>query len=282
MEGMKGGLVRLRALLDDLTPSERKIGAYILEHPQETVQSSVAQLSERSGGSPAAIIRLCKSLGVTGFQELKLKIAGDLQTNEQYQYTEIRPKDSVESIISHVSTNNIQSIKDTVHILEPRLVDQAVNMLNEANRIFFYGVGASNLIALDAHYKFMRINRTSFSFADPHMQISSATTLREDDVVVCISYSGETSNVISCLKHAREGGAGTISITKWGSNTLSSLADVPLMITSMESDIRSGATSSRIAQLNVIDILYLAIASRGYNQSVQYLEKSRQAIQEHK
>ena len=136
MEGMKGGLVRLRALLDDLTPSERKIGAYILEHPQETVQSSVAQLSERSGGSPAAIIRLCKSLGVNGFQELKLKIAGDLQTNEQYQYTEIRPKDSVESIIQHVSTNNIQSIKDTVHILDSKLVDQAVNMLDKANRIF--------------------------------------------------------------------------------------------------------------------------------------------------
>lgn len=114
------------------------------------------------------------------------------------------------------------------------------------------------------------------------MQISSATTLREDDAVVCISYSGETSNVISCLKHAHDGGAATISITKWGSNTLSSMADVPLMITSTESDIRSGATSSRIAQLNVIDILYLAIASRDYNQSVEYLEKSRQAILEHK
>lgn len=92
----------------------------------------------------------------------------------------------------------------------------------------------------------------------------------------------ETSNVISCLKHAHDGGAATISITKWGSNTLSSMADVPLMITSTESDIRSGATSSRIAQLNVIDILYLAIASRDYNQSVEYLEKSRQAILEHK
>lgn len=141
MEGMKGGLVRLRALLDDLTPSERKIGAYILEHPQETVQSSVAQLSERSGGSPAAIIRLCKSLGVAGFQELKLKIAGDLQTNDQYQYTEIRPQDSVESIIQHVSTNNIQSIKDTVYILDTRLVEQAVNLPHEAKRIFFTAWG---------------------------------------------------------------------------------------------------------------------------------------------
>lgn len=136
MEGMKGGLVRLRALMDDLTPSERKIGAYILDHPQETVQSSVAQLSERSGGSPAAIIRLCKSLGVSGFQELKLKIAGDLQTGEQYHYTEIRPQDSMESIIQHVSANNIQSVKDTVHILDPRLVEQAVDALHRAKRIF--------------------------------------------------------------------------------------------------------------------------------------------------
>ncbi|TXK83608.1 MurR/RpiR family transcriptional regulator [Paenibacillus sp. N3.4] len=277
---MDGGLVRLREILGDITPSEKKIAKYILQHPEQTVQMSVALLAEASGGSPAAIIRLCKSMSVTGFQELKLKVAGDLQGNKAFNYKEIQPDDSIENIINSVSSNNIQSIKDTVKILDVSMISKAVDALQNANRIFFYGIGASNLIAMDAQYKFLRISRMSFSFADPHLQIGSSTSLQENDVAVGISYSGETAQVISCLNYARECNATTISITKWGTNTLSSYADIPLMITSTENEIRSGATSSRITQLNVIDILYLGVASRSYDQSVTHLEKSRKAIRE--
>lgn len=276
---MEGGLVRLKAVLNQLTPSERKIAQYIVDHPEQAVQASVTQLSALSGGSTAAIVRLCKSLEVTGFQQLKLQIAGDLQGRaEQLTYNEIQPHDSIDSIIQSVSSNNIQSIKDTVKIINPKMVTKAVEKLSKANRIFFYGMGASNLIAMDAQYKFMRINRTSIAYFDPHMQISSSTSLRSDDVVVGISYSGETEHVIACLKNAQLNGASTISITKWGTTTLSNYSDIPLMISSTENEIRSGATSSRITQLNMIDILYLGVVSLDYEQSVTYLEKSRKAI----
>ncbi|RED64723.1 MurR/RpiR family transcriptional regulator [Cohnella lupini] len=278
---MEGGLVRLRAIVDHLTPSERKIALYILEHPERIVQASVAQLSEWSGGSTAAIIRLCKSMDVSGFQELKLKVAGDLHgTDTNYEYNEIRPHDSIQSIINSISSNYIQSIKDTVKILDVNLIEKAVEALLHANRIFFFGMGASNLIAIDAQYKFMRINKTSFSFADPHIQISSATTLKQDDVVVGISYSGETDFVVKCLKHARKSGSTTISITRLSDNTLSSYADIPIKMTSTEKEIRSGALSSRITQLNVIDILYLGVVSRNYEESIDYLQKSRKAVHE--
>ncbi|MBB6672126.1 MurR/RpiR family transcriptional regulator [Cohnella nanjingensis] len=276
---MNGGLVRLREVLDQLTPSERKVAKFILEHPQSMIGLSVAQLADQSGGSQAAVIRLCKSMGFKGYQELMLKVAGDLQEGVGYGYQEIQPQDSIASIVQHVSNNNIQSIRDTLKILDVAMITKAIDALYRAERIFFYGVGASNLVAQDAQHKFMRINKTSFAFTDTHLQMSSAATLTPRDVAVGISYSGETQNVVSSLKLAREKGTATISITKYGHTPVSALADIPLYMTSTENEIRVGATSSRITQLNVIDILYLGMASKDYEQSVKYLEMSREAVQ---
>ncbi len=277
---MNGGLVRLREVYASITPSEKKVADYILNHPEKLIDLSVAQLAKESGGSQAAIIRLCKSLGLKGYQELKIKVLGDLYDSEPDGYHEIRPKDSIAAIINNVSGNNIQSIKDTVKILDSAMVERAVQAIHQAQRVFFFGLGASNLIAQDAQYKFMRINKTCFSFPDPHMQLTSAVTLTGDDAAVGISYSGETAHVIACLKNARENGAVTLSITKYGNNSVSAHADIPLFISSTENEIRSGAMSSRITQLNVIDILYLGVASLNYEKSRFYLEKSKEAIDE--
>ncbi|WP_090675465.1 MurR/RpiR family transcriptional regulator [Paenibacillus tianmuensis] len=278
---MHGGLVRLREILEGLNPSEKKVAEYVLAHPGRMIELSVAQLAEASGASQAAIIRLCKSMGVKGYQDFKLKVAGDLRETGGVQgYQEIRPQDSIATIVQHVSNNNIQSIHDTVKILDLEQVSKAVQALHQAKRIYFFGIGASNLIGQDAQQKFLRINRTCFCFADPHVQLASAVTLTEEDVAVGISYSGETKEVIAALKAARENGAVTIGITKYGSTTLTQYTDIPLCISSTENEIRSGAMSSRITQLNVIDILYLGVASNNYEQSAMYLDRSRQAIRE--
>ncbi|MCM3784596.1 MurR/RpiR family transcriptional regulator [Neobacillus mesonae] len=276
---MNGGLVRLKEFYETLNPSERKIAAYILQQPSEIIELSVAELAAKSGASQAAIIRLCKTIGFKGYQDLKLKVAGDLQeADEQAGYQEIRPNDSVSAMIRSVSNNNIQSIRDTLKIMDEAMVERAVSLMDQARRIYFFGVGASNLIAMDAQQKFLRINKMSFSFADPHQQLTSAVTMTEEDVAVCISYSGETAEVLRAAEIVRERGAEVISMTKYGHSKLSKLATVPLYTSSTENEIRSGAMGSRITQLNLIDILYLCVASKNYEQSVKYLEESRQAL----
>ncbi|MDQ1910446.1 MurR/RpiR family transcriptional regulator [Paenibacillus sp. GD4] len=281
---MNGGLVRIREAMNQLNPSERKVAEYILTDPKQTVELSVSQLAEYSGASQAAIVRLCKSLGLKGFPDLKLKIAGDLQETVASQgkqgYQEIQPHDSITTIIENVSANNIQSIRDTVKILDASKVEEAVEALDQAARIYFFGVGASNLIAQDAQQKFLRINKTCFAFFDPHVQLTTAVTLTPRDVAVGISYSGETREVIATLRSAKEQGATTISITKYGTTSLHAHSDIPLCISSTENEIRSGAMASRITQLNVIDILYLGVASRNYDKSVEYLDRSRAAIKD--
>jgi DNA-binding MurR/RpiR family transcriptional regulator len=281
---MFGGLVRIKEMFDELNPSEQKAASYILRHPERMLELSIAQLAEESGSSQAAIVRLCKSMGVKGYQDLKLKVAGDLQqgqaTGHGGGYQEIRPGESMDNIIQYVSSNNVQSILDTVKVLDAAVMEKAVEALEKAQRIYFYGMGASNLIALDAQQKFLRISKTALAFADPHLQLTASVALTEADVAVGISYSGETKQVIAALRSAREHGATTISITKYGNTPLSAYADYPLFISSTEHEIRSGAMASRISQLNVIDILYLGVASRNYEQAVQYLDRSRQVIKE--
>lgn len=280
---MNGGLVRLREILADITPSERKVAEYILNYPDRMIGMSVAQLAQQSGGSQAAVIRLCKSMGLKGYQELMLKVAGDLQNEESnVGYQEIRRNDSIETIVQHVSNNNIQSIRDTVKVLDIAMVEKAVHAIMRADRICFFGIGASNLVAIDAQLKFMRINKTCLAFTDTDLQLISSLSLTKNDVAIGISYSGETGIIIECMNRAKELGATTISITKYGNNSVNSLVDIPLYITSTENEIRSGATSSRITQLNVIDILYLGVTSNEYDQSLHHLEKSREIIRKMK
>ncbi|TCZ77411.1 MurR/RpiR family transcriptional regulator [Paenibacillus albiflavus] len=280
---MSGGLVRLREILDELTLSERKVAEYILNHPDEMIGMSVAQLAQQSGGSQAAVIRLCKSLGLKGYQELMIKVAVDLQKDVgSDSYQEFHPNDTIEQIIQSVSNNNIQSIRDTAKIIDPIRIQKAVNAIIQAKRIYFYGQGASNLIAIDAQHKFLRINKTCFAFADADLQVTSSVMLTPEDVAITVSYSGETPYMIECIKRANTSGATTISLTKYGNTTISQLADIPLYSTSTENEIRSGATSSRITQLNIIDILYLGVASKQYSASLEYLEKSRDIIKKMK
>ena len=279
VNAVNGGLVRLREVYDKLNPSERKVASFILQHPSEMIAMSVAELASHSNASQAAIVRLCKTMGIKGYPDLKLKVAGDLQEPQTSGYKDIRPKDSIASIIQSISNNNIQSIRDTLKILDEQMVEQAVELLTKAKRIFLFGIGASNLIGMDAQQKLMRINKASLSFGDPHVQLTSALMMTPRDAAVCISYSGETKEVIKCAAIAKEKGCPSISVTKYGESSLSRIVDIPLMTSSTETNIRSGAMSSRITQLNVIDILYIGVASRNYEQSVKYLDESRQAIQ---
>lgn len=277
---MNGGLVRLREILNEITPSERKVAKYILQNAERFITWSVAELARESGGSQAAVIRLCKSAGFKSYQELKLKVAGDLQGGAASHggYQELSRESTIEEIIERVSNNNIQSIHDTLKILDPANVQRAVEALYQAERIFCYGIGASNLIAQDAKQKFTRIGKTCLSYSDVDLQLMSTIMLGKGDVVIGISYSGETAAIVDCMMQAHELGATTTSITRYGHSKISQLADIPLYTSSTETEIRSAATSSRITQLNLIDILYLGVASRDYDKSVQYLESSRKVV----
>jgi DNA-binding MurR/RpiR family transcriptional regulator len=274
---MNGCLLKVKEALNDLKPSEKKVANYILKFPEESIGLSVGELAERCDTSNAAIIRFCKTLRFEGYREFAIKMASDIASAEEDNntYTDIQVGDNLDSIIKNVSHNNKKSITDTLLVLDPAEIKKAVDVLHRSKRIDFYGVGASGIIALDAQQKFMRINRYSMAYRDTHLQATAAANLSEDDVAVFVSYSGETRDLVETIKFANNAGATTISITRFGNNTLSEKADIKLFISSPETSMRSGASGSRIAQLNVIDILFTAVGSIEYPEIKKYLDRTR-------
>lgn len=263
--------------MNSLTPKERKLASYILEYPAEAVNQSIEELARICDVSISSVVRFCKSLGYSGYKELLRMLSTDLVLIQQdsITYTDVRPGDSLDMIVRSVSMSNTKAIENTLSVLDEKELQRAIDAICKARRIDFYGVGSSGNVAMDANNKFMRINKTSIASQDPHVQILSATTLKPEDVAVLISYSGETMDTLETADIVRQTGATIISITRLGRNPLAELADIRLYSSSVEGLVRSGAMSSRIGQLNVIDILYTAVTSAEYDKAKPYLDKTR-------
>ena len=203
----------LLKMLNKLPPSEAKLAALILKHPSEAINNTANELGEKSLTSGAAVIRLCKSLGLKSFHELKLRVAGDLQkTKEDVGYRDISPMEEHEKVIDKMTNNSINAIRETREFLQKEELTKAVEALSIASNIHFFGVGASSIIALDAQQKFLRINRNATAFTDLHIVAVQVANVLPNDVVVGISFSGESLEVIKILELAKRQGATTISL----------------------------------------------------------------------
>ncbi|WP_430790837.1 MurR/RpiR family transcriptional regulator [Virgibacillus flavescens] len=279
MSHVKGGLVILNEMVTSLPPSEKKIADYILTNPEESILLTSLALAEKSNTSSAAVIRLCKSLGFTGFQELKIRVAGDLQAEAVNGYRDIEPNENYRNIIEKVTSNTVQTLKETIDIMNIDNLKKAVDTLLHAKSILFVGFGASHIAAKDAEQKFQRINKNALAISDVHMAATSIANKGPEDVVVGISFSGKTFEVIKLLELAKQKNTKTISITKYGNSPVTNFSDIQLFTSAAkEATFRSGATSSRIAQLHVIDILFMCLASEEYDETVKHLDETRDAI----
>jgi len=274
-------MIRIRDSVDALTPVNARIAAFVLQNPERVVRMSIRALAQASEASDAAVMRFCKAIGVSSYRELIVGLSAALGAQEDPQagqFTDIRPGDGPESIIRNISYANRQSIDDTLQVLDTREVWRAVELLHTAKRIGFFGIGASALVAMDAQQKFSRIGRVSHVHTDSHDQITSAVLMGVGDVAVVISNSGETREIREALAALRQTLAKVVAITRRQGSTLGKGADVVLNFSTPEIIIRSGAMGSRIAMLNLVDILYAGVASREFDKITGHLEHTRDAL----
>lgn len=254
---------------------EQKLAEYIMNHSQAVVSMGITELAKESETSAATISRFCKSLHFQGYTDFKMKLSADLaQPQQSNSYQDIVAGNSFESILAAIESNHLRSISDTTRIIDLKQLRLAVDALAQARHIDLYGVATSGVVAQDFYQKLMRIGKRASAFADPHMQITTASSLLPGDVALAISYSGETAETIAALTCAKERGAITISLTKYGANTLSSLSDIRLFCSTLEEGMRRGDMASRIAQLHVIDVIFTCLVSQHFNELVPLLEQS--------
>ncbi len=271
-------LSKISESLSDLSGAERKVAESALAEPKWFVHTAVAEIAERASVSQPTVIRFCRSLGYKGLPEFKLALSASIgHEGMPYVHEELNADDDMASVVEKVLSNAAASILGARRFLKETELETAIAMLTHARRIEFYGVGNSGIVAQDAQHKFFRFGISTVAYVDTHIQLMAASVLSNHDVLVVISNSGSSIELLDAVSIAKENGAAVIAITRSGS-PLAQLADCVLSIASQENVELYTPMVSRLLQLAVIDILAIGLALRlGETASLQ-LQKSKRSI----
>ena len=269
-------ILKLQELMDTFSPAEQRVAAYFLHHRAQLVGTPIDEVAKACHTSKTTVVRLCKLNGYRGFKDFCMALSANLavQKESPLTYTDVQAGSDLSHIMEDTTRRNIEGLKSTMQVLSYTELGEAVQAIHKAKRVDFYGMGISALVALDAQHKFLRIGKVSFTTQDPHVQVVCAASLQKDDVAVFFSYSGQTSDTLATLQVARQGGATTISVTKYAPNPLSERCDIQLHVACSEVAVRTGATSSRIAMLHIVDLLFSAVISQEYEEARTILDRS--------
>lgn len=274
----KNCLGQIRSHYARLSEKEKKIADYILNNPENIIHSTINDVAEDLNVADATVFRFCKRIGFKGFQAMKITLAAEIIEPIQQIHEEISESDDERIVMEKVFQSNIHTLKSTLNLIDETAIEQAVDLLLNAGRVDFYGTGGSAVIAMDAYHKFIRTGIKVFTFMDSHFQIMSASQLTKHDVAVVISHSGTNKDTMNILKTAKKNGAKIIGITGYPKSPLAQNSDVVLYTSAEETEYRSEALSSRIAQLSLIDALYVNVMKLNKEKAKKSLDKIREAI----
>ena len=252
----------IRSRLPELTALETRIVDLMLTDRRFNVETALADVARDAAVSEAMVVKLAKKLGFAGFREMRSQIVAYnlLPTAELHE--QLTVADDAATIVKKVFRTAVQALEETLAILDIAAFGRATDLLAGARQRDFYGLGGSAQIARDVAHKFLRVGVRASVFDDSHMMRMSASLLGPGDVAVGFSHSGETDAVIRAIGLARANGAGTIVITNHAASRLARLAEVVLASTAQGSPLTGENAAARIAQLNILDALFVAVAQR--------------------
>ena len=263
---------------ENFTKTEEKLSHYILENVNSIIYDSVQDIAAKTNTSPAAVIRFSKKLGYNGFTELKLDLAKD-STEEIPLFSEkICQKDSLKTIVKKSMASDTSAVEQTYKLLRIETLNNAVQAMKSAKRIYLFGISSSGICCLDLAQKLSRVGYNVVFYNDFHMQLAATTYITKDDVALAISYSGNTKEINVAMEQAKSQGATTISITQFIKSPLLKFSDLVLYVPSQEKDLRLGAVSSRNSSLILTDLLYLGMIGNELDEYKKNLITSRNLV----
>lgn len=271
-----------RAHIEEYRPlastTELEVIDFLLVHPREALGASAHKLAELTYTSPSTIVRLSRKLGYSGYKELQQALVYETAVADKSRNVlsdGVLSGDTTQAIIDKVTARNVSTLELTRDGLDPAAIDRAVDLMKSSKSIALFGIGASLLVAHDLQLKLLRLDMPALLSDDLHTQLLYARNLGKDDLAIVVSYSGMTEDILRCARIAHSNGATIVSITRGSfESPLLALSDVVLGVAATELVVRSGAMSSRIAQLNVVDVLFTAYVSRNYETSIERLSSN--------
>lgn len=252
---------------------------FIAAHPEDVGRLSISELARRSETSEATVNRLSRSLGYRGYSDLKLDLVRDLTSGSIKNIpSDISVGDDLATVAPKLSHSLERALNGTLHTISINEVGRAVESIVKADRIYFYGIGGSGFVCEIAHHLFLKAGILNTAFGDGYMQAVSSALVTSRDLVIGISHSGSTRDVITALANAHTGGATTIGITGNPEAQILEHADIRLVTVSHEEPIYGDFMEAKICQLFVIDLLYIGVLLKDVPVFKRHLEGTARAI----
>ncbi|MGX1932690.1 MurR/RpiR family transcriptional regulator [Microbacterium resistens] len=266
-----------------LPPSLARIAETLHAKPAMAVDLTISELATACGTSVASIVRFCRSLGLSGYAELRRALAAELgresaRVDSDAGFgSDILPSDSLRDAVVKLAILERLAIEETIERLDDDALARVIDALDAAERILLYGIGASWYVAADLGHKLLRIGRTAIVLSDPHEALSAAAVPAPNTVAVAFSNSGSTGETLRFVQAAARAGATTIGVTSSATARLAAETDHTLLTHARESAYRAGAMVSRIAQLAIVDAVFIGTAQRRPDETVDALQRSHDA-----
>jgi DNA-binding MurR/RpiR family transcriptional regulator len=279
-------LVKIRSLLPGLARAEQRVAKVVLDNPATVAHRSITEVAEAAGTSETTVTRFCKAIGIGGYPELRIALAADTaRTSARVDHSlgdDIGLSDDLRQVVGKVAFADARAVEETAEQLSVETLQAVVEAVAGAGRVDVYGFGASAFVAFDLQQKLHRIGRVCFAWNDTHIALTSAAVLTSADVAVGISHTGSTSETVEALRVAKEHGATTVALTNFPRSPISEVADHVLTTAARETTFRSGAMASRIAQLTVVDCLFIGVAQKHVDSAKTALEATYDAVSGHR
>jgi len=271
----------LGAKIDTMTQADQQIARFILDHPEKMLAMSSAALAEATGRSQSSVVKFSQKLGYEGYQQLKLDVnkakAQEFHAPAGVIHGTIDASDSYMTILQKLIGSKLLSMRETSAVNTEATIDSALDALMNARRIQLAGVGASSLVARDFSYKLLKLGRTVLVDSDSHIQISNASALNDQDLIIALSHSGRSMETLRIAELAKKRGATLLSVTGLHPNPLLDIADISLFTVADEERVRSSAITSRDAQLMLTDMLFILLLRRQAD-AYDYIHRSEAAV----
>lgn len=276
---MKTVFSHIRTRYHVLSPTQKRIADFVLNNSDEVIMLSLSQLAEKCNTSETTILRFLHKLGIDSYQVFRVRIAQDSSNHSgQAIYEEIQVGDSLAHIRQKVIMSTVNSIQDLDNLISTEVLDQVASLLAKAGRVLFFGMGASGVVATDAFHKFLRLGIAASCFNDTHFMNIACSHVDADTLVFVVSHSGESRDILDAASLAKQNQAKVVALTSYAHSTVARQADWVLLSSSNETKFRSDAMSSRILQLVIIDILYVAVVLKLGEAGIDKINTSRLAV----
>ncbi|AHG22514.2 RpiR family transcriptional regulator [Chania multitudinisentens RB-25] len=264
---------KIKMSLSQLNPTERRIAEWLITKGNISKETSLREVASTLDVSEPLLVKVAKKVGFSGFRELRSALISYFESLPYERDEEITVNDNLDTVLDKVFSNSIQVLKEAQSVADTTVIGQAAQLIFQARRVIIFGVGGSASVCQDFEHKLLRIGIISHAYSDFHLMLMVASQLEDSDVVIAISQSGDTRELVNAAQTATARHAKLICITNDNSSPLSQCSDLSIFSPAMSGPLLGQNAVARIVQLNLLDTLFIAILLEDYKGNKEKLSR---------